>query len=402
GAAHSGHEVLRYWLSRVMIASSTPENQYFTEIVKAVQAELAGGGISSVAIADDGSVAASLLDSFTGAGFNGTLAIHSSEPNVLKVAVTGHSGQASRTITTCFSIKPYEFPIFNFGLATKGPLYFPGNPTISAVNEGWEADMFIDSSSNPLALAVNGNTKFDGDIDVGNDASTVYFDGDVQIAGDSGQEAIDNHVSIGNEAPEFPVPDTDHFRQYADGTVIDSTTDLTKSMTLTNARILPNINPVFEGNIRVEGVLFIESPNVVVFNGNIQIAGMIVADGTADNPGTDSMTFNGNFASASFPVDSQFDNMREEDGSSLLGPGFSVDLAGNFESLGGVMAVSGFHLSGNAGAMVEGTIINYADSPTMVEGNATLNFDRADRVKIPAGFDLYRELDYQPTSYSES
>jgi hypothetical protein len=114
------------------------------------------------------------------------------------------------------------------------------------------------------------------------------------------------------------------------------------------------------------------------------------------------MTFNGNFESGTFPTGSAFDNIRDEDGSSVLAPGFHVNMAGNFASLGGVMAVSGFHLSGNAGALVEGTIINYAQNPTLVEGNATLNFDRINRVKIPAGFDLYRELDYQPASYSES
>jgi hypothetical protein len=401
-AAQSGQEVLRYWLSRVLFDSSTPQDQYFSQIVTSVQDELAGESVTSVAVANDGSIAAALLDSATGAGFDGAIAIHASEPTVLRVCVTGHSGQASRTITTSFNIEPYEFPIFNFGLATKGPLNFPGNPTITAASEAWEADMFVESSGSPLAVKVLGNTNFDGDIDVGNASANVFFDGDVQIAGDNGQTALDNHVSIGMESPEFPVPDTDHFRQYATGITIDSTTDFTKSMTLTNAHIPANINPVFDGNIRVAGVLFIESPNVVVFNGNIQIDGLIVADGDAENPGTDSMTFNGNFASGSFPVDSQFDNMREEDGSSVLAPGYSVTLSGNFESLGGVMAVSGFHLSGNAGAVVEGTVINYDEDATLVEGNVTLNFDRVGRVKIPAGFDLYRELDYQPSSYSES
>jgi hypothetical protein len=31
-----------------------------------------------------------------------------------------------------------------------------------------------------------------------------------------------------------------------------------------------------------------------------------------------------------------------------------------------------------------------------------MNFDRVGSTKIPAGFDLYRELDYNPVSYSES
>jgi len=53
-------------------------------------------------------------------------------------------------------------------------------------------------------------------------------------------------------------------------------------------------------------------------------------------------------------------------------------------------------------AQIKGTIINYSNSSTVVEGNAVMNFDRVNSVKIPAGFDLYRELDYEPASYSES
>jgi len=31
-----------------------------------------------------------------------------------------------------------------------------------------------------------------------------------------------------------------------------------------------------------------------------------------------------------------------------------------------------------------------------------MNFDREGSTKIPAGFDLYRELNYEPSSYSEA
>jgi hypothetical protein len=70
--------------------------------------------------------------------------------------------------------------------------------------------------------------------------------------------------------------------------------------------------------------------------------------------------------------------------------------------LEGVVAVSGVHFSGNMNAQIKGTIINFSNSHTVVEGNATMNFDREGSTKIPAGFDLYRELDYNPTTYSEA
>lgn len=401
-AAQSGQEVVRYLLSRVLIPSSTPPDQYFTEIITAVRNDLTTNGISGISVATDGVISAVTLDSTAGRSFDGQILFDPNQPTVMEVSITGQSGQASRTITTSFDIEPYEFPIFEYGLATRGPLNFPGNPTIAAANEAWEADMFVESSGSAIAVQVNGNTNFDGDINVGNASANVDFDGDVSIGGDQGQAAIDNHVTIGMESPEFPVPDTDHFRQYATGMTIASSTDTTNNMTLTNAYIEAGANPCFEGNVQINGILFIESPNTVVFDGNADIKGIIVADGGVDNPGTDSMSFNGNFQSGPFPSDPEFDHMRSESGSSMLAPGFALTLAGNFSSLGGVMAVSGFHLSGNASAVVEGTVLNYSDNPTLVEGNATLNFDRADSVTIPAGFDLYRELNYVPASYAEA
>jgi hypothetical protein len=403
-AAQSGQEVMRYWLSRVLISSSTPQDQYLSEIVTAVQSDLKDNSVTGVAVEDDGSVPAVALDSATGVSFDCAITVDNSQPTVLQVSVTGRSGPASRTITMFYNIQAYEFPIFNFGLATKGPLNFPGNPVIAAVNSAWEADIFVESSGSPIAVQVVGNANFDGEINIGNVASTVDFQNDVQIAGDSGQAAIDDHVHIGAGSPEFPVPDTDRFRQYAIGDIVDGSTDLTKSITLTNATIKGGTNPVFAGTVTIEGILFIESPNKVTFERNVALRGLIVADGDVDNPdpGSNSIDILGNFASQPYPEGMEFDPIRQEEGSSIIAPGFYTTFAGNFSTLEGVVAVSGVHFAGNMNAQIKGTIINYSDSATVVEGNASMNFDREGSVKIPAGFDLYRELDYEPASYSEA
>lgn len=319
----------------------------------------------------------------------------------MQLDVTGLNGQISCTIRVNFDIEPYRFPIFDFGLATKGPLNFNGNPTIRGLNSNREADIYTESQNNNTAVLVSGNTNFDGDISIANPNANVDFQGDVLIGGDQGQTAIDNHVFIGVEPTEFPIPDTGHFQQYATGPIIDSSTDTTNNMTLTNAKITAGANPCFERNVKINGILFMASPNIATFNGNVEIKGMIVADGDVNNPGTNKMTFLGNFQSGPFPNDAEFDVMRSEAGSSVLAPGFAISLEGNFATLGGVMAVSGASFSGNVGAIVKGTIINYSGSPTTVEGNATLSFDRANDVEIPAGFDTTRVLQYDPFSYSE-
>ena len=57
-------------------------------------------------------------------------------------------------------------------------------------------------------------------------------------------------------------------------------------------------------------------------------------------------------------------------------------------------------VGGNASAVIKGTMISYSPDPTVVQGNISMDFDRAAMVEIPAGFDLYRVLTYNPASYT--
>ena len=400
-STESGLEAMRYWLTHVEIPSSTPPSDYFGTIVDMLQTDLTDNSISNITVLIDGSILPVALDSANGQRFEGEIIIDGNNPNILQVYTTGGSSEITRTIRVHYDIEPYEYPIFDFGLATKGPVHFLGNPTIRGINSNSEADIYIESGNNNLAMLVTGNTNFDGDISIGNTTANVDFWGDVKIGGDTGQTAIDNHVTIGVESPEFPVPDTLHFLQYATGNVIDSSTDLTNSMTLTNVKIAAGTDPNFEGNITIEGILYIEQPNIVTFSKNVALNGMIVGNGDVNDPGTNSISFLGNFATNPYPPGVEFDAIRQETGSSILAPGFAASFSGNFSAIGGVMAVSGVHFSGNVNAIVKGTIINYSENPTVVEGNATLNFDRSDNIKVPAGFDTHRILTYNPASYEE-
>ncbi|MCH7558656.1 MAG: pilus assembly PilX N-terminal domain-containing protein [Planctomycetes bacterium] len=399
-STESGQEAMRYWLTRVEIPSSTPPPDYFGTIVDTLKNDLTDNSILNITVLIDGEILPVVLDSANGQGFEGEIIIDGNNPNILQVYTTGGGSKITRTIRVHYDIEPYEYPIFNFGLATKGPLHFLGNPTIRGINSNSEADIFIESQ-NPLAMLVTGHTNFDGDISISSATANVDFFGSVKIGGDTGKKAIDNHITIGVEPPEFPVPDTQHFLQYATGDVIDSSTDLTGSMTLTNVIIAAGTDPNFEGNITINGILYIEQPNIVTFEKNVDVRGMIVGDGDVNNPGTNSISFLGNFATNPYPSGVEFDAIRSETGSSILAPGFAASFEGNFSAIGGVMAVSGVNFSGNVSAVVKGTIINYSENPTVVEGNATLNFDRSDNIKVPAGFDIYRILTYNPASYEE-
>jgi Tfp pilus assembly protein PilX len=403
GSASSGLEVQRHWLSPVTMPSSTPQANYFSTIINTLQYDLDANSISNFTLENDGSITSATLDSVTGQTFTGQMRISDSNSSVLEIFSTGGDAQITRTIKVDFDIEPYKWPIFNYGLATKGPLNYTGNPRTTGVTATWEADIYIESSGSDTALSVIGNTNFDGNIMIGNPAANAIFGGDIMIDGDNGQTAIDNHVFIGVDPVEFPEPDTARFQPYATGITIDSTTDLSAPglNILVNAKIAAGTNPVFPKGVTIQGILLIESPNVVTFD-NVSLQGIIVGEGDVTaNPVTDRIDVLGNFASGPYPSGAEFDAIRAEEGSSIVAPGFAMSFQGNFSTLEGVVAVSGVHFSGNVAAQIKGTIINYSDQPMIVEGNATMNFDRSASTKVPAGFDTHRVLTYKPSSYNE-
>jgi hypothetical protein len=404
GSAASGLEVQRHWLTGVTMPSSTPPANYFSSIVSNLQNDLDANSISNITLESDGAILPVTLDTATGQTFSGQMNIDPNNPNVLKVFSTGGDGQITRTIKVEFDIEPYKHPIFNYGLATKGPLTYTGNPTTAGVNSNWEADIYIESSGSDMALTVGGNTNFDGDIMIGNPDAVASFGGDILIGGDHNQEAIDNHVFIGIDPVDFPEPDTARFTPYATGAVINSSTNLsTYTNTLVNCTIAAGTNPVFPKNgYTIQGILLIESPNIFTFERNVALQGIIVGLGDpAADPVTDRIDVLGNFASGPYPAGVEFDAIRSEIGSSIIAPGFAMSFQGNFSTLEGIVAVSGVHFSGNVNAQIKGTIINYSDDPMVIEGNATMNFDREASTKIPAGFDTLRVLTYNPSSYNE-
>jgi hypothetical protein len=397
----SGLEISRYWLSRVRIPSSTPPAQYLSAVVASVQSDLTANSIVNMTVNADGSIPPVILDSLGPQRFSGQWSWDAANPAVLRVRSVGSSGMASRLIAVDYAIAPYHFPIFNYGIATKGPLNLAFNPTIGAATEGWEADIYVESGSSLIAVDIDKNATLAGDIDIGNPNAGVTCGGTLTQGGEIDHVAEEDH-------PEFPVPDVEHFLQYATGPVLDKTTDFSQSV-YTNARIAPNTDPNFTAaNVTIRGILYIEAPNKVMFGKITTLQGIIVADGDVNCPGDNHINFGdptdpktpSNFTSGPYPAGAEFDALRQEEGSCILAPGFKVSFMKNFSAINGVIAASGMYFANNATATVKGTLINYSDEPLVIDRNLNITFDRSAMVKIPAGFDLYRVLEYNPTSYT--
>ncbi len=401
-SAESGLEVMRYWLTRVTIPNSTAQSNYFSTIVSTVQNDLAANNISNITVGDDGSIAPVTLQTANGQTFTGQITIQPGQPDILEVHATGGNGRITHTIQVCYEIGPFWNPIFDYGLATKGPLHVQGSTDVNGVNHNNEADVYIESASDNDALSMKGSSSIAGNIHIVNPNAQASIGNSSSVGGESGQDAVDNHVTIGTPDIGFPVLDIAAFEDYVDNT-LDPDTDTTTDITLENIRISANTNPHFSGNVVLEGIVFIESPNIVRFTGNADITGIIIGDGSLNFPSDENqIIFRGNVASHSVSeLGAGFGDLRQETGTFLLAPGFNISFDGSFETLSGVIAASGVEFFGNAGGTINGSVINYGQSPMSLTGSVGLVIDRSGGQEVPAGFETEIVLSFLPGSYTQ-
>jgi cytoskeletal protein CcmA (bactofilin family) len=401
-AAESGQEIVRTWLSCVAIAGDTPPESRFTSIASQfISAAHAVSGITPVLSGSVLTVPTVTLDSSDARSFSASLTQIDDE--TIRADVTGIYGSITKTIRANYMFGVRTDTVFDFGVATKGPLHLSGNIELEGVNVSVESDVFIESAAQNLALSIIGNSQIAGDVKITNPNGYVDLQGgQASIGGETGDAAL-NHVTIGHEPPEFPVPDPDHFAPYVTN-IIDSSTDMAADATYENVRILAGTNPIFTGNVTLNGILFIETPNMVTFAGNVSVTGIIIGDGdVTDNSGANQVNFLGGVDSAPVTelVGSQFDGLQQEKNTFLLAPGFHLGFGGNFSTLNGAICGNGLDFFGNAGGTINGSVINYSDKEMTLSGNNDLSFNRSGTTEIPAGFIQDIVLNYDPQSYSE-
>ncbi len=406
-SAQSGLEIIRHHLADVSISSSATDR--LQAIATDMQTNLTNAGITNITASYDSStttvnIASVSLDSQSGQTFSATITQPTTD--TIQMNVTGTSGQSSRQITTTFDFTPVASGIFDYAVATRGPLSLSTGASITGLNNSGEADVYIESNNYTQALTMTGSAVIAGDdVSIANPLGTASVDTDATIGGESGQAAIDNHVTIGADAIEFPTPDTSIFEPYAT-TIIDASSDTTGNDTLENIRILPNANPNFSGTIVVNGVVFIETPNQVTFSGNSTMTGVIVTNGDMDSPnGTDCINFTASVDTLSvsyLPADPNFDGLRDMAGTFILAPGFELNFGGSFDTINGAIAGNGINFSGSAGGTFTNSLINYSeDQPLVLGGNNTIILDRSGSTSIPSGFSTDLALEFQPDSYAE-
>lgn len=399
-SALSGMEVMNYWMTKVSIPGGTADD----ERLNAVATDLAA---NDIALGSENPVT---LDSSDPKSFYAHQ-LESVDDNTFCLKVTGQAGGLQRTVAINYNMEPNTNNIFKYGVATKGPLHLSGNILLDGTNIAVESDVYIASENNDNVLSIIGNSQIAGDVQVTNPDAIVFLQGGQAGIGTdadgnqvTGEAESQDYIKKGVAPVEFPAPNAGHFEQYVTGDTIDAATDLTVVTTFENVRIAPNTNPFFT-DVNINGIMFIESPNIVTFAGNCNITGLIIGDGDVnDDSGTNQLIFQGNVQNASvadLPLESQFDGLREETGTFLMAPGFSASFGGNFATLNGAIAANGITFFGDAGGTIAGSVLNYSDTPMILSGNSDLFFNRSDATEVPAGFELEIVLQHEPASYDE-
>jgi len=405
--AESGLEVTRYWLDGIYVPSIVAESQRFQYISDYFQDDLDYYGITNIApaySADQIAIPAVMIDSSKNLTFDATIDKISND--VLQLEVTGHNGQISRKIRVQYGFYQRGNPIFDFGIATKGPLDMIGNVDLAGANVDVESSVYIEAIDAETALSLQGNCSIAGDVSIVDPDADVELSNSSSIGGESGQDAIDNHVFRNAPPAEFPTPNPGYFEQYIeDGNDHIITGDVSSNIEIQNVRIPAGTNPHFSGNVTIKGIVFIEQPNIVTFSGNVDIIGIIAADGDLNAASElNQINFTGSVFSQSvenLPDEPEFAALKEETGTFLMAPGFSVSMGGSFDTLNGTICANGVDFYGNAGGTIDGSVINYSEDSMTLTGNTDLIFNRSGTTEVPAGFEPELRLDYNPDSYSE-
>lgn len=405
--ANSGLEVVRYWMSQVAISGTTAADQRFAQIGASLTSALADAGVTNfTTVSTESTIAISevSLDASRGHSFSALLT--KIDNDHVQLDVIGHYGPLEKTIRSNYLFAERADTVFDFGVASRGPVSLSGNVELEGVNIEVESNAYIDCIDN-LALSIIGNSHIAGNVKIVSSLANVYLQGGkAGIGGETGQDAIDNHVTFGVPPATFPEMVPSEFAELVTLTALDPDMDTSADATLENIIIPADMNPTFSGHATIKGLVWVETPNVVTFTGGADVTAIIIGNGDPeDDSATNRLDFRGNVDGediASLPTDApQFDGLRDSVGTFIMAPGFHVSFGGSFDALCGAIAANGIEFYGNAGGEIQGSIINYSDNEMTLSGNSDLYFNRSGIDEVPAGFVPEIILEYDASSYSE-
>ena len=243
-SAHSGLETCRYWMEGRDGSGeefvSMPFDTQPADMFDCLANDMSNAGAPIILI-DDGvdvvSVEVPLITFDTAAGQSFTASLQpTANPYFLQLDVTGTGLGLQRKIRVLYKFKYRDHLVFDYGVATKGPLSLSGNIELTGYNISVESDVYIESLNQDEALSIIGNSQIAGEVKILNpDGYADLQGGQAAIGGETVPEAYD-HVEIVETPMEFPIPMPNYFLPYVQGDI-----DMNDTVHM-NVRIPPNTN----------------------------------------------------------------------------------------------------------------------------------------------------------------
>lgn len=433
-ASDSGMQFMKYHLATLGIASDTPPEQLFGRVYDKLALKLneypnMPAGARTIELVEDGTLIRIpradgwIATDGEGSAFRAEVRKLAAGEKV-EVKVFGRSGQAAaagstRAIRLEYANFPNPSAIFNYGVASKSAISFDSNAQIRGAVDAAQGSVLSATRSTATPIVMRGNASISGDVSIVNPSGAVSTGSNTSIAGSTDRRIYEQHIHVGVEEPEFPTIDTSAFRPFAGDPAYGGVSvgpppngGETKFASGTMRNVLIRSNPgtgwvVFDSNMAVEGVIYIETPNKVRFDSNVDIRGVIVVQ---NNPtgtlASNQIVFNSNVKLSSvdtLPADTTYypPAMRALKGAAILAPGFYVHFNSNFGSVGGSIIADKMEFDSNASGTVRGSLINLADTSLHFDSNARITVESQGTSNYPAGVKFGSSFRPLPDTYRE-
>jgi hypothetical protein len=419
-AAESGMQFLKYQLGTVNIPATTPDNQLFSQVYAQLCTKLngyptmAGQTVGLSAAGDVISIPGNngwITCDDTGGRFRAT--IENMGGTKLRVLVRSRYGNVTGSVGVRleYAVAQNASSIFDFGIASRSPIEMFSNATVSGGANPALGSVLTTSTRQP-ALHMDSNAAITGDVTFTNPSAQLIMSGTNTIGGyTKGSASINQHLHYGEAEPEFPVVNTDAFKPFAGNLLNGGTIVLLPGLTydtgtIRNVLVKANTNPKFAGNLKIQGVVYIETPNKVQFDSNVEITGAIVVQ---NNPTGDTTT-NEIYLESNvklLPMEALPDNsyfppaLRKLTGASILAPKFNLELDSNFGATAGTIVAGKIHFDSNASGAIKGSVINLEDTRVRMDSTASVTIQSRGTANYPAGVRFGSHFAPLPDTYLE-
>ncbi|MEA2709436.1 MAG: hypothetical protein QOF78_2037 [Phycisphaerales bacterium] len=368
-AAESGIQFMRLSLARATIPGGTTTEQLLTELDKdlRINTQLIGNlGAQTVGFANNTisipAQAGGLIVTDPGdqSGFSVKITPIGGGTDGIVCTVTGHSGSSARThrskdVRLYFVRRELPSSIFDGAVAANGKITITKGAIggVPGISPDTIASITSLKTTSPAFMMTGGTIG--GDVNVVGAGLAAISAG--SVGGTTNLTSImKDHVKV-VVPPELPFVDTSVLAGYATNTFTGVVA------VMNNTRIPANTGTAaaplkFNSDVLIQGILYVESPNIIEFSGNSTLAGIIVFENKG-NATVNKITFTGNSSVANLPLDPMFDQVRSIKGLAMLAPTAALTFTGSNDSnLRGNLIVGTFNEKGSANITIDkGSVI---------------------------------------------